>query len=880
MDPSSPKIHPSRLLLILPWLYLLGGLLAFVLISLFAAIHSDLAREISTGESPTFAWAKAYTPLFLFFGFVYFLGIHGVQRVAFRLEYNPHHKWIEALVWSEVVALGLLAMGFLNWWRDGLVWGHILFQISILLQALLALWRSERIDPYPLKNGSIRPEMGSLLFLLFLFVLAAIPARLDPSWNRMQAYVHLDSSFEGLLSQILPPLLSGVTGLWFGIGTLAVLAGFRALQGRVNRSCGIGGMFFIFPFLSISGLYAVIWLESLVLATDWEIRALDLKPAIIPLFILLCGSGGLLFSAAFQRIVSCGRQTERMSQIGAVALAMGSVLVFPLTWILTRPGCGRWSWRFLLFSCLVGSLLLGAYVLYGGLFDPWFTAFSYLKAAVLKATAVISAGIMVLLYEELFGLDSVLSTKLTREWAIIGIVFFVGFLPFVFLERHRETKVAVLQFNELNRVDAAYARAVSNFTGINRWVRLGQAPKINHSPEQWPLPWRLEKTHPSLLPKDFNLLVIVVDALRGDAFHSSGYSRNLTPFLDRWALEEAVSFRRAYSQGGGSFAAVPFLFGGRSRFNLYGPEVHRENLYFKLARAEGIDKVMMVREFGPRAIFPPHFPVIELGGSKSTGDRRSVPADEVFAWAKDAIDRLARGERFFCLLYLMDVHNDLWKKEGGLDFGNTPRDLYDNNLSYIDKAFERFVSWLEKKGIYDRTIILFTSDHGEQFWEHGASLHGHTLYEEEIRIPLILFTHGIRKRVEDIPVVSSDVAPTLADLAGYSIDPPYKDSHMGISLVPLLLENERDSYLYRDIVGRASFKRRYFLYRNWEWKLVYFAELDLLQLFNTYRDPMERRNLIEEELDLTAELERNLLQYLEKVERKTYRPLLSTDWSE
>ncbi len=89
-------------------------------------------------------------------------------------------------------------------------------------------------------------------------------------------------------------------------------------------------MFFIFPFLSISGLYAVIWLESLVLATDWEIRALDLKPAIVPLFILLCGSGGLLFSVAFQRIVSCGHQTERMSQIGAVALAMGSVLVcFP-----------------------------------------------------------------------------------------------------------------------------------------------------------------------------------------------------------------------------------------------------------------------------------------------------------------------------------------------------------------------------------------------------------------------------------------------------------------------------------------------------------------------------------------------------------------------
>jgi len=80
-----------------------------------------------------------------------------------------------------------------------------------------------------------------------------------------------------------------------------------------------------------------------------------------------------------------------------------------------------------------------------------------------------------------------------------------------------------------------------------------------------------------------------------------------------------------------------------------------------------------------------------------------------------------------------------------------------------------------------------------------------------------------------------------ADLAGYSVDPPYDDSHMGISQAPLLLRNEQEPYLKRDVVGRASFKRRYFLYRNWEWKLVYFAELDLLQLFNTLKDPEESR---------------------------------------
>jgi glucan phosphoethanolaminetransferase (alkaline phosphatase superfamily) len=814
-------------------------------------------------------------PLFLLIALAYLLVVQWVQHVERRRNDGAYPRGMKALIWSETVALGFLALGFLQWWGGALPWGHILLQVSILLQTLVTLWRSSRMDPCPSVDRLSRTENSALLFLLFLFLLAALPAFLDPSWNRMRDYVPLDSRFEILLSQILPPLFSGVTGLWFGIGTLVILAGLRAIDTRGTRLSALEGVVFFLPFLSIAGLYAAIWLESLIHAIEWELSKLHLTTAMVPLFILLCGGGGALFSAAFQRIASHGPMARGRSRIGIVALSMGTVLVFPVTWILTRRGCGRWSWRFLLVSSLFGSLLLGFFVLYGNLFDPWFTAFSYLKGAILKVTAVVAAGTLVLVFEEFFTARSMPSPGAGRKWVVVAIIFFVGFLPFALSERYPETKVVNLQFNELSRVDALYARELANSLGFGRWVRLGQDPKRNNNPEPWPLPWSLKKTHPSLLPKDFNLMVIIVDALRGDAFHSAGYGRNLTPFLDRWALEEAVSFRRAYSQGGGSFASFPFLVAGRSRFDLYGPSLYQENLYFKLAQAEGIKKIMVVKEFGPRAIFPPDFPVIGLGRSKTSKDRRSVAADEVFGWAERAIDKLAKGERFLCFLHLMDVHNDLWKKKGGLDFGDSPRDLYDNNLSYVDRAFERFVSWLKEKGIYERTVILFTSDHGEQFWEHGASLHGHTLYEEEIRIPLILLAHGIRKRVEDVPVVAADMAPTLADLAGYSVDPPYNDSHMGISLVPLLRGEERDRYLKRDVVGRASFKRRYFLYRDWEWKLVYFAELDLLQLFNTAADPMERANLLQEKQGLAAELERNLFQYLERVERKTYRSLFS-----
>ncbi len=99
---------------------------------------------------------------------------------------------------------------------------------------------------------------------------------------------------------------------------------------------------------------------------------------------------------------------------------------------------------------------------------------------------------------------------------------------------------------------------------------------------------------------------------------------------------------------------------------------------------------------------------------------------------------------------------------------------------------------------------------------------------------------------------------------------------MGVSLVPLILKNQKQQFLQRDIVGRASFKRRYFLYHNWEWKLVYFAELDLLQLFNVVTDPKEKNNLINEDPELAARLEKSLFDYLKRVEGKTYRSVLSS----
>jgi len=156
-------------------------------------------------------------------------------------------------------------------------------------------------------------------------------------------------------------------------------------------------------------------------------------------------------------------------------------------------------------------------------------------------------------------------SRFRRPAITLAVAGILGFIPFYTLGQFPEVKAAVLQYNELTRVDTTFAREFANTLGLGKWIHIGQRPPQNDAAHPWPRPWRLEKTHPSLLPANFNLLIIAVDALRGDSFHSAGYHRNLTPFLDRWAMEEALSFRRAYSLGGGSFAAYPFLVAGRSR---------------------------------------------------------------------------------------------------------------------------------------------------------------------------------------------------------------------------------------------------------------------------------------------------------------------------
>jgi len=109
--------------------------------------------------------------------------------------------------------------------------------------------------------------------------------------------------------------------------------------------------------------------------------------------------------------------------------------------------------------------------------------------------------------------------------------------------------------------------------------------------------------------------------------------------------------------------------------------------------------------------------------------------------------------------------------------------LYDGEVCFTDAQIGRLLAALKRRGCADNTVVVVTADHGEEFWDHGGVVHGHTLYDELVRVPMIVrFPPAVRPgTVVNRSVCHADLLPTVLELAGVPIPPQTR----GRSLVPL-----------------------------------------------------------------------------------------------
>jgi arylsulfatase A-like enzyme len=165
------------------------------------------------------------------------------------------------------------------------------------------------------------------------------------------------------------------------------------------------------------------------------------------------------------------------------------------------------------------------------------------------------------------------------------------------------------------------------------------------------------------------------------------------------------------------------------------------------------------------------------------------------------------------------------------------RDLYDAEIRHTDRELARLLERLDRDDLRENTIVVFVSDHGEGFGEHGLSGHGNSLHEEGLRVLLMLRAPGIApRRVKDL-VGSIDVMPTVLDLLGVSRE---KLMLQGRSVAPLVRgEPLEPAARFGHALSRKGQEGRLWSVREGRWRYVWSEQSASGQLFDLESDPQE-----------------------------------------
>jgi choline-sulfatase len=191
---------------------------------------------------------------------------------------------------------------------------------------------------------------------------------------------------------------------------------------------------------------------------------------------------------------------------------------------------------------------------------------------------------------------------------------------------------------------------------------------------------------------------------------------------------------------------------------------------------------------------------------------------------------------FFLFLHLYDLH---------LPY-DPQRHSYIDELAYVDRVLGDFFAFLERRGLLQKALIVFTSDHGEGLGEHGESTHGYFIYQSTLHVPLIL--HGLKRLPQgrrDEAASLLDVAPTILDAVGL----PRPVAMRGHSLLGPPDE--------REIYSESLYARKHFgtsALRSLRAGNYKYIEAPKPELYDLASDPNEKRNLYEQQRSKAAEM--------------------------
>jgi len=433
--------------------------------------------------------------------------------------------------------------------------------------------------------------------------------------------------------------------------------------------------------------------------------------------------------------------------------------------------------------------------------------------------------------------------------------------------------------------------------------------------------------------RPLNVILISIDTLRPDRMGLFGHrpnNRSTTPFVDKLA-EGGVSFTNAVSSTSWTLPAhyalltgVPDRIHGVIHDHAPRPttlpmlaEIFGESGY----RTAGFFSGTYLNSFfGFNRGFDIYVGARTMMGANTAQTAKDFRAAEVVTSQKvsESAMNFVRengSEPFFLFLHYFDVHNEYlppspydslygrpysgWVDGKGVtsDSRFNPRmaradldrlrALYDGEIGWVDSNIGRLFNQIESfsPGLLDNTLVVITSDHGEEFFEHGEICHQNNLHEVSVRIPLIMSCPakiGGGKKI-DTPVRIYDIAPTLLDYAGLEIP----DVMEGESLRPSIDNGETESrpaLIELSQISKETGYTQHFALRLGDYKLIVIEEREWSKdkpydlsgavigkrhaLYDLSVDPGEKNDLATQKREIAARMITTLESLLEESERK------------
>lgn len=382
--------------------------------------------------------------------------------------------------------------------------------------------------------------------------------------------------------------------------------------------------------------------------------------------------------------------------------------------------------------------------------------------------------------------------------------------------------------------------------------------------------------------RKLNIIFITVDCLRFGNLSSNGYFRKTTPFLDKFEIS-----CRAFSTSPFTFPSVPSILTG-----LY-PHKHNALIYGKVKNLDVIKKFQNVKDnvislpelfsfLGYKIYFTSPISLASPLFKSRLPNRLFPSSNDCLSLFRDLGKWIIKQKKpFFAYLQLGDLHAPLkppknfvnyfgevdqlenietwdyqkYNKQNGKNFEKYKKNkilLYDNTLRYVDASIKKLFNFLKSNNLLENTLIVVTSDHGEEFWEYSdleyqnfydprgiyGIGHGHNVFNNIIKIPILISGPKIpRLKNENLNFSAVDIMPTILELLNIK--------HKIIMDGRSIFNPQKNRFLLTEGIA-YGYEKKALIFNNF--KFIYSKNDDIKWVFDLDKDPLEKNPIRDKRL--------------------------------